>query len=160
MHARRVGGVLPVGGVLSAHVDLFFLFLPVAHPQDPHHPSEKPAIHCHKCGEPCKGEVLRVQTKHFHIKCFTCKGMASGFPAPWHVTASACLEVRPAPSPHHVTGGRVSMLRSQQSLSVPRVGLGEIQGANWVPQHRGGTGLWVFTEVPGAWRWALIRGEQ
>ncbi|XP_023609153.1 actin-binding LIM protein 1 isoform X13 [Myotis lucifugus] len=45
----------------------------LAHPQDPHHPSEKPAIHCHKCGEPCKGEVLRVQTKHFHIKCFTCK---------------------------------------------------------------------------------------
>ncbi|XP_045709997.1 actin-binding LIM protein 1 isoform X16 [Phyllostomus hastatus] len=46
---------------------------PVAHPQDPHHPAEKPVIHCHKCGEPCKGEVLRVQTKHFHIKCFTCK---------------------------------------------------------------------------------------
>ncbi|XP_039093561.1 actin-binding LIM protein 1 isoform X5 [Hyaena hyaena] len=45
----------------------------VAHPQDPHHPSEKPVIHCHKCGEPCKGEVLRVQAKHFHIKCFTCK---------------------------------------------------------------------------------------
>nr|XP_038966166.1 actin-binding LIM protein 1 isoform X15 [Rattus norvegicus] len=45
----------------------------VAHPQDPHHSSEKPVIHCHKCGEPCKGEVLRVQTKHFHIKCFTCK---------------------------------------------------------------------------------------
>ncbi|XP_040111004.1 actin-binding LIM protein 1 isoform X24 [Oryx dammah] len=45
----------------------------VAHPQDPHHPSEKPVIHCHKCGEPCKGEVLRVQTNHFHIKCFTCK---------------------------------------------------------------------------------------
>ncbi|KAM8781763.1 actin-binding LIM protein 1 isoform 1-T1 [Rhynchonycteris naso] len=45
----------------------------VAHPQDPHHPAEKPVIHCHKCGEPCKGEVLRVQTRHFHIKCFTCK---------------------------------------------------------------------------------------
>ncbi|XP_064344534.1 actin-binding LIM protein 1 isoform X5 [Camelus dromedarius] len=45
----------------------------VAHPQDSHHPAEKPVIHCHKCGEPCKGEVLRVQTKHFHIKCFTCK---------------------------------------------------------------------------------------
>ncbi|XP_054975586.1 actin-binding LIM protein 1 isoform X4 [Sorex araneus] len=45
----------------------------VAHPQDPQHPAEKPIIHCHKCGEPCKGEVLRVQTKHFHIKCFTCK---------------------------------------------------------------------------------------
>ncbi|XP_066534550.1 actin-binding LIM protein 1a isoform X7 [Hoplias malabaricus] len=45
----------------------------VAHPQDPHHQSEKPLIHCYKCGEPCKGEVLRVQNKHFHIKCFTCK---------------------------------------------------------------------------------------
>uniref|UniRef100_A0A672V5U6 Actin binding LIM protein 1 n=1 Tax=Strigops habroptila TaxID=2489341 RepID=A0A672V5U6_STRHB len=40
---------------------------------EPHHPSEKPIIHCHKCGEPCKGEVLRVQARHFHIKCFTCK---------------------------------------------------------------------------------------
>uniref|UniRef100_A0AAY4C4D9 Actin binding LIM protein 1b n=1 Tax=Denticeps clupeoides TaxID=299321 RepID=A0AAY4C4D9_9TELE len=40
---------------------------------DSHHPSEKPLIHCSKCGEPCKGEVLRVQSKHFHIKCFTCK---------------------------------------------------------------------------------------
>uniref|UniRef100_A0A8C4JWB2 Actin binding LIM protein 1 n=1 Tax=Dromaius novaehollandiae TaxID=8790 RepID=A0A8C4JWB2_DRONO len=45
----------------------------LAHPQEPHHPSEKPVIHCHKCGEPCKGEVLRVQARHFHIKCFTCK---------------------------------------------------------------------------------------
>ncbi|XP_069844185.1 actin-binding LIM protein 1 isoform X13 [Dipodomys merriami] len=45
----------------------------LAPPPDPHHPPEKPIIHCHKCGEPCKGEVLRVQTKHFHIKCFTCK---------------------------------------------------------------------------------------
>nr|XP_015203228.1 PREDICTED: actin-binding LIM protein 1 isoform X34 [Lepisosteus oculatus] len=45
----------------------------VAHAQDTHHATEKPVIHCHKCGEPCKGEVLRVQTKHFHIKCFTCK---------------------------------------------------------------------------------------
>uniref|UniRef100_A0A8C3Y2G0 Actin binding LIM protein 1 n=1 Tax=Catharus ustulatus TaxID=91951 RepID=A0A8C3Y2G0_CATUS len=45
----------------------------VAKERDPHHPSEKPVIHCHKCGEPCKGEVLRVQARHFHIKCFTCK---------------------------------------------------------------------------------------
>ncbi|XP_066476152.1 actin-binding LIM protein 1 isoform X13 [Tiliqua scincoides] len=45
----------------------------VAHPQEPHHSTEKPVIHCHKCGEPCKGEVLRVQARHFHIKCFTCK---------------------------------------------------------------------------------------
>uniref|UniRef100_A0A8D2KTT6 Actin binding LIM protein 1 n=1 Tax=Varanus komodoensis TaxID=61221 RepID=A0A8D2KTT6_VARKO len=47
--------------------------LHVAHPQEPQHSTEKPVIHCHKCGEPCKGEVLRVQARHFHIKCFTCK---------------------------------------------------------------------------------------
>ncbi|XP_047206720.1 actin-binding LIM protein 1-like isoform X11 [Girardinichthys multiradiatus] len=46
----------------------------VAHTQDTHHHStEKPLIQCYKCGEPCKGEVLRVQNKHFHLKCFTCK---------------------------------------------------------------------------------------
>uniref|UniRef100_A0AAY4B2U8 Actin binding LIM protein 1a n=1 Tax=Denticeps clupeoides TaxID=299321 RepID=A0AAY4B2U8_9TELE len=46
----------------------------VAHPQeDHHHPPEKLIIQCFKCGEPCKGEVLRVQSRHFHIKCFTCK---------------------------------------------------------------------------------------
>ncbi|XP_049337229.1 actin-binding LIM protein 1a isoform X12 [Astyanax mexicanus] len=44
----------------------------VAHTQDTQH-TEKPLIQCYKCGEPCKGEVLRVQNKHFHIKCFTCK---------------------------------------------------------------------------------------
>ncbi|XP_047206723.1 actin-binding LIM protein 1-like isoform X14 [Girardinichthys multiradiatus] len=48
--------------------------LDVAHTQDTHHHStEKPLIQCYKCGEPCKGEVLRVQNKHFHLKCFTCK---------------------------------------------------------------------------------------
>nr|XP_046225383.1 actin-binding LIM protein 1-like isoform X3 [Oncorhynchus gorbuscha] len=45
----------------------------VAHEQDTHHSIEKPLIQCYKCGEPCKGEVLRVQSKHFHLKCFTCK---------------------------------------------------------------------------------------
>ncbi|XP_038629388.1 actin-binding LIM protein 1 isoform X3 [Scyliorhinus canicula] len=45
----------------------------VAHPQDSHQPTEKPAIRCFKCGDPCKGQVLRVQTRHFHLKCFTCK---------------------------------------------------------------------------------------
>lgn len=52
-----------------AHTCLFSP--PVAHVQDP---AEKLCIQCYKCGEPCKGEVLRVQSKHFHIKCFTCKG--------------------------------------------------------------------------------------
>uniref|UniRef100_A0A6Q2ZE64 Actin binding LIM protein 1b n=1 Tax=Esox lucius TaxID=8010 RepID=A0A6Q2ZE64_ESOLU len=33
----------------------------------------KLVIQCYKCGESCKGEVLRVQSKHFHLKCFTCK---------------------------------------------------------------------------------------
>ncbi|XP_015225466.1 PREDICTED: actin-binding LIM protein 1 isoform X8 [Cyprinodon variegatus] len=48
--------------------------LGVAHTQDTHHHStEKPLIQCYKCGQPCKGEVLRVQNKHFHLKCFTCK---------------------------------------------------------------------------------------
>nr|XP_020453128.1 actin-binding LIM protein 1 isoform X13 [Monopterus albus] len=48
--------------------------LDVAHAQDTqHHSTEKPLIQCNKCGEPCKGEVLRVQNKHFHLKCFTCK---------------------------------------------------------------------------------------
>ncbi|XP_039997223.1 actin-binding LIM protein 2 isoform X17 [Xiphias gladius] len=30
-------------------------------------------IACQNCGKPCKGEALRVQNKHFHIKCFVCK---------------------------------------------------------------------------------------
>ncbi|XP_035261566.1 actin-binding LIM protein 1 isoform X8 [Anguilla anguilla] len=47
--------------------------LDVAHAQDAHPPTEKPVIQCCKCGEPCRGEVLRVQSRHFHIKCFTCK---------------------------------------------------------------------------------------
>uniref|UniRef100_A0A8C2ADA2 Actin binding LIM protein 1b n=1 Tax=Cyprinus carpio TaxID=7962 RepID=A0A8C2ADA2_CYPCA len=45
----------------------------LAHPQEPNHPPGKLVIQCYKCGQPCKGEVLRVQSKHFHIKCFTCK---------------------------------------------------------------------------------------
>ncbi|XP_038592234.1 actin-binding LIM protein 1-like isoform X2 [Micropterus salmoides] len=36
-------------------------------------PAPKRVIQCLRCGEPCKGEVLRVQNSHFHIKCFTCK---------------------------------------------------------------------------------------
>ncbi|XP_046732155.1 actin-binding LIM protein 1a isoform X8 [Silurus meridionalis] len=47
--------------------------LDATHSHDSHHHQEKPSIQCYKCGEPCKGEVLRVQNKHFHIKCFTCK---------------------------------------------------------------------------------------
>ncbi|XP_036814123.1 actin-binding LIM protein 2-like isoform X14 [Oncorhynchus mykiss] len=31
------------------------------------------SVPCQNCGKACKGEVLRVQNKHFHIKCFVCK---------------------------------------------------------------------------------------
>ncbi|KAL7869492.1 hypothetical protein AOLI_G00134800 [Acnodon oligacanthus] len=36
-------------------------------------PSQSGPILCQNCGKACKGEVLRVQNKHFHIKCFVCK---------------------------------------------------------------------------------------
>uniref|UniRef100_A0A2I3GG21 Actin binding LIM protein family member 2 n=1 Tax=Nomascus leucogenys TaxID=61853 RepID=A0A2I3GG21_NOMLE len=36
--------------------------------------SPSTAILCNTCGNVCKGEVLRVQDKYFHIKCFVCKG--------------------------------------------------------------------------------------
>uniref|UniRef100_A0A3Q2XBR6 Actin binding LIM protein family, member 3 n=1 Tax=Hippocampus comes TaxID=109280 RepID=A0A3Q2XBR6_HIPCM len=29
-------------------------------------------IRCQRCRELCKGEVVRVQETHFHVKCFTC----------------------------------------------------------------------------------------
>ncbi|XP_038600767.1 actin-binding LIM protein 2 isoform X12 [Tachyglossus aculeatus] len=44
--------------------------------QAPHSHLEKPPsslILCDTCGKVCKGEVLRVQSKYFHIKCFVCK---------------------------------------------------------------------------------------
>ncbi|XP_041653490.1 actin-binding LIM protein 3 isoform X2 [Cheilinus undulatus] len=30
------------------------------------------SIRCQRCREVCKGEVVRVQETHFHVKCFTC----------------------------------------------------------------------------------------
>ncbi|XP_052592066.1 actin-binding LIM protein 2 isoform X4 [Peromyscus californicus insignis] len=48
----------------------------VSEPQAAHAPLEKPAstaILCSTCGNVCKGEVLRVQNKYFHIRCFVCK---------------------------------------------------------------------------------------
>ncbi|KAI6657528.1 Actin-binding LIM protein 1 isoform X6 [Oopsacas minuta] len=32
----------------------------------------KRRVRCHKCHEPCSGEVLKVQDRHFHINCFYC----------------------------------------------------------------------------------------
>ncbi|VTJ77820.1 Hypothetical predicted protein [Marmota monax] len=48
----------------------------VSQPQAAHSPLEPPpatAILCTTCGSVCKGEVLRVQNKYFHIRCFVCK---------------------------------------------------------------------------------------
>uniref|UniRef100_A0A3P8Y3H6 Actin-binding LIM protein 2 n=1 Tax=Esox lucius TaxID=8010 RepID=A0A3P8Y3H6_ESOLU len=48
------------------------------HQQAVHSPLEQRkqgggVVPCQNCGKACKGEVLRVQNKHFHIKCFVCK---------------------------------------------------------------------------------------
>lgn len=48
----------------------------VSEPQAAPGALEKPpgsAILCNTCGGVCKGEVLRVQSKYFHIQCFVCK---------------------------------------------------------------------------------------
>ncbi|XP_054860632.1 actin-binding LIM protein 1-like isoform X7 [Amphiprion ocellaris] len=48
----------------------------VLHAQNGSHscpPGGKQVIQCFRCGKSCKGEVLRVQSGYFHIKCFTCK---------------------------------------------------------------------------------------
>ncbi|XP_077157629.1 actin-binding LIM protein 2 isoform X3 [Paroedura picta] len=47
-----------------------------ASPQTVHEHMEEAlgsAVLCNHCGKTCKGEVLRVQKKYFHIKCFVCK---------------------------------------------------------------------------------------
>lgn len=55
--------------------------LTVSQPQAAPSPPEKPpgtAILCGTCGNVCRGEVLRVQDKYFHIECFVCKGERAG----------------------------------------------------------------------------------
>uniref|UniRef100_A0A3Q3KF85 LIM zinc-binding domain-containing protein n=1 Tax=Monopterus albus TaxID=43700 RepID=A0A3Q3KF85_MONAL len=34
---------------------------------------ESSPIVCAHCGEVCRGEVVRVKKKHFHVHCFTCQ---------------------------------------------------------------------------------------
>ncbi|NXV66650.1 ABLM3 protein, partial [Molothrus ater] len=46
----------------------------VPYQQNPYSPgSSSSAIQCYRCGDTCKGEVVRVQSNHFHIRCFTCQ---------------------------------------------------------------------------------------
>uniref|UniRef100_A0A8C0ZHN8 Actin binding LIM protein family member 3 n=1 Tax=Cyanistes caeruleus TaxID=156563 RepID=A0A8C0ZHN8_CYACU len=46
----------------------------IPYQQNPYTPgSSSSAIQCYRCGDTCKGEVVRVQSNHFHIRCFTCQ---------------------------------------------------------------------------------------
>ncbi|XP_074739796.1 actin-binding LIM protein 3 isoform X11 [Strix uralensis] len=46
----------------------------VPYQQNPYTPgSSSTVIQCYRCGDTCKGEVVRVQSNHFHIRCFTCQ---------------------------------------------------------------------------------------
>uniref|UniRef100_A0A8C2ZBC3 Actin binding LIM protein family member 2 n=1 Tax=Cyclopterus lumpus TaxID=8103 RepID=A0A8C2ZBC3_CYCLU len=66
---------------VRAELLLSFSLSPVFQQQAVHSPLEQQKqkqkhggpIPCQNCGKPCKGEALRVQNKHFHIKCFACK---------------------------------------------------------------------------------------
>uniref|UniRef100_A0A3Q4BHT5 LIM zinc-binding domain-containing protein n=1 Tax=Mola mola TaxID=94237 RepID=A0A3Q4BHT5_MOLML len=40
------------------------------HHPAPHHDS---SIVCERCGQVCRGEVVRVKGTHFHVDCFTCQ---------------------------------------------------------------------------------------
>lgn len=37
-------------------------------------------IMCERCGEVCRGEVVRVKNTHFHVHCFTCQGKKNLLP--------------------------------------------------------------------------------
>ncbi|XP_075019985.1 actin-binding LIM protein 3 isoform X7 [Calonectris borealis] len=46
----------------------------IPYQQNPYTPGSSSAvIQCYRCGDTCKGEVVRVQSNHFHIRCFTCQ---------------------------------------------------------------------------------------
>lgn len=46
----------------------------IPYQQNPYAPgSSSTVIQCYRCGDTCKGEVVRVQSNHFHIRCFTCQ---------------------------------------------------------------------------------------
>ncbi|KAK2115402.1 hypothetical protein P7K49_006028 [Saguinus oedipus] len=74
----------------------------VSQPQAAPSPLEKSpstAILCNTCGNVCKGEVLRVQNKYFHIKCFVCKGERPRPLAAWPRPRSLAPPPKPGPAP-------------------------------------------------------------
>lgn len=47
--------------------------------QNPYNPrGSSNVIQCYRCGDTCKGEVVRVHNNHFHIRCFTCQVCGCG----------------------------------------------------------------------------------
>uniref|UniRef100_A0A3Q2HFL5 Actin binding LIM protein family member 3 n=1 Tax=Equus caballus TaxID=9796 RepID=A0A3Q2HFL5_HORSE len=51
----------------------------VPYQQNPYSPrGSSSVIQCYRCGDTCKGEVVRVHNNHFHIRCFTCQVCGCG----------------------------------------------------------------------------------
>ncbi|XP_059102033.1 actin-binding LIM protein 3 [Peromyscus eremicus] len=51
----------------------------IPYQQSPYSPrGSSNVIQCYRCGETCKGEVVRVHNNHFHIRCFTCQVCGCG----------------------------------------------------------------------------------
>uniref|UniRef100_A0A2K5HPJ3 Actin binding LIM protein family member 3 n=1 Tax=Colobus angolensis palliatus TaxID=336983 RepID=A0A2K5HPJ3_COLAP len=56
-----------------------FVSLTVPYQQNPYNPrGSSNVIQCYRCGDTCKGEVVRVHNNHFHIRCFTCQVCGCG----------------------------------------------------------------------------------
>ncbi|XP_014641681.1 PREDICTED: actin-binding LIM protein 3 isoform X2 [Ceratotherium simum simum] len=51
----------------------------IPYQQNPYNPrGGSSVIQCYRCGDTCKGEVVRVHNNHFHIRCFTCQVCGCG----------------------------------------------------------------------------------
>lgn len=51
----------------------------IPYQQNPYNPrGGSNVIQCYRCGDTCKGEVVRVHNNHFHIQCFTCQVCGCG----------------------------------------------------------------------------------
>ncbi|XP_047587360.1 actin-binding LIM protein 3 isoform X6 [Lutra lutra] len=51
----------------------------IPYQQNPYNPrGSSNVIQCYRCGDTCKGEVVRVHNNHFHIRCFTCQVCGCG----------------------------------------------------------------------------------
>ncbi|XP_051057095.1 actin-binding LIM protein 3 isoform X5 [Phodopus roborovskii] len=51
----------------------------IPYQQSPYSPrGSANVIQCYRCGDTCKGEVVRVHNNHFHIRCFTCQVCGCG----------------------------------------------------------------------------------